>query len=64
VILAGGLAPGNVYDGILDVRPAGVDSCTRTNVVDSGGQSVRFKKDLEKVKQFVDETRRAESVIF
>ncbi|MBW1693213.1 MAG: hypothetical protein JRJ41_03445 [Deltaproteobacteria bacterium] len=64
VILAGGLATNNVYDGILDVRPAGVDSCTRTNVVDSGGRSVRFKKDLEKIKQFIDETRRAESVIF
>ena len=64
VILAGGLAPDNVYDGILDVHPAGVDSCTKTNALDSGGQSVRFKKNLEKVKLFIDETRRAESVIF
>ncbi|UCD89493.1 MAG: hypothetical protein JSW04_13920 [Desulfobacterales bacterium] len=63
VILAGGLAPDNVYDGILSVHPAGVDSCTGTNAVDSVGRSVRFKKDLEKVKQFIDETRRAEGVI-
>lgn len=60
VILAGGLAPDNVYDGILTVRPAGVDSCTKTNAVDSNGDSIRFKKDLQKVKQFVAETRRAE----
>lgn len=64
VILAGGLAPENVYDGILKVRPAGVDSCTRTNAVDSNGQSIRFKKDVEKVKQFIDEVRRAENVVF
>ena len=31
VILAGGLSPENVYEGILAIRPAGVDSCTLTN---------------------------------
>lgn len=60
VILAGGLSPDNVFDGIMHVRPAGVDSCTMTNAVDSDGCLVRFKKDIGKVKRFVDETRRAE----
>jgi phosphoribosylanthranilate isomerase len=63
VILAGGITPDNVYDGILQVRPAGVDSCTGTNAVDSDGDSIRFKKDLGKVKRFVDEVRRAERAI-
>jgi phosphoribosylanthranilate isomerase len=58
VILAGGLSPGNVYKGIVNVRPAGVDSCTRTNAVDVEGRPVRFQKDMSKVKQFVAETRR------
>ena len=63
VILAGGISPDNVFDGIMHVRPAGVDSCTRTNAVDSDGCLVRFKKDIGKVKRFVDETRRAERAI-
>ena len=60
VILAGGIAPENVFDGIMHVLPAGVDSCTGTNAMDSKGRSIRFKKDFGKVKRFVDETRRAE----
>ena len=63
VILAGGISPDNVFDGIMHVRPAGVDSCTRTNAVDSEGCLIRFKKDFGKVKRFVDETRRAERAI-
>lgn len=63
VILAGGITPDNVFDGIIQVKPAGVDSCTGTNVLDSKGRSIRFKKDLEKVKQMVDEARRAEKAI-
>ena len=59
VILAGGLGPDNVYESILTVRPAGVDSCTKTNAVDFAGESIRFKKDVEKVKKFVAETRKA-----
>jgi phosphoribosylanthranilate isomerase len=60
VFLAGGLSPDNVYDGIAKVCPAGVDSCTLTNATDENGTPIRFKKDMEKVKRFVDETRRAE----
>jgi phosphoribosylanthranilate isomerase len=63
VILAGGITPDNVFDGIMHVRPAGVDSCTGTNVMDSEGDSIRFKKDFGKVKRFVDEVRRAERAI-
>jgi phosphoribosylanthranilate isomerase len=63
VILAGGVTPDNVFNGIMQVMPAGVDSCTGTNVLDSKGRSIRFKKDLEKVKHMVDETRRAEKAM-
>jgi len=62
VILAGGLSPENVYEGITTVRPFGADSCTRTNAfaLNGNGKPVRFKKDLAKVKTFVEEVRRAE----
>jgi phosphoribosylanthranilate isomerase len=63
VILAGGITPDNVFDGIMQVMPAGVDSCTGTNALDPEGRSIRFKKDLEKVKYMVDETRRAEKAM-
>lgn len=59
VILAGGLSPENVYDGIRFVKPAGVDSCTCTNRLDDQGRPIRFQKDRERVKRFVEETRRA-----
>jgi phosphoribosylanthranilate isomerase len=62
VILAGGLSPDNVFDGIIIVKPAGVDSCTQTNACDMRGNTVRFKKDMAKVKRFVEESRRAETV--
>ncbi|MFZ5563191.1 MAG: phosphoribosylanthranilate isomerase [Thermodesulfobacteriota bacterium] len=61
VILAGGMSPENVYDGIVQTRPSGVDSCTRTNRHDEAGNPVRFKKDMDKVRRFVEETRRAEA---
>ena len=60
VVLAGGLSPENVYEGVMAVRPFGADSCTRTNAEGSNGGFVRFKKDYEKVKAFVAEVRRAE----
>jgi len=63
VILAGGMAPDNVFDGIKRVCPAGVDSCTGTNALDPEGKPIRFKKDLEKVKRFVEEVRRAEKLV-
>jgi phosphoribosylanthranilate isomerase len=46
VIVAGGLGPDNVADAILAVRPAGVDSKTRTDRGDS------HTKDLAKVAAF------------
>ena len=59
VILAGGLAPDNVYQALTEVLPAGADSCTRTNEVDENGKLIRFKKDFIKVEKFVKEIRRA-----
>ncbi len=63
VILAGGLGPENVGDGIRAVRPAGVDSCTLTNAVGDDGRPIRFKKNLEAVSRFVTESRRTASEI-
>ncbi len=59
VILAGGLSPENVFEAILAVRPAGVDSCTLTNALDASGRPLRFKKDPGRVRRFVSEARRA-----
>lgn len=56
VILAGGLTPENVYDAILAVRPAGVD--THTGVEDSSG-----RKSRKKVARFVTEALKAFQVI-
>ena len=52
VIIAGGLGPDNVADAITAVRPAGVDSKTKTDR-DDGSQT----KDLRKVKAFVEAAR-------
>ena len=60
VMLAGGLSPDNVFNGIVQVGPAGVDSCTGTNALDAEGKTIRFQKDWAKVKLFADETRRAQ----
>ncbi|MBC2710240.1 MAG: hypothetical protein HGJ94_04325 [Desulfosarcina sp.] len=62
VILAGGISPENVADGIRRVRPFGVDSCTCTNTVDDNGRPIRFRKDLARVKALVSETRRADGM--
>ena len=53
VFLAGGLAAGNVAQAIRDARPYAVD-------VSSGIESAPGTKDGEKMKQFVDEVRRAD----
>ncbi len=47
VILAGGLGPDNVAEAIKKVKPAGVDSKTKT---DQEGTDL---KDIEKVREFV-----------
>lgn len=59
VVLAGGLSPENVRSGILAVRPAGVDSCTQTNAIDQNGDPIRFKKDPDRVRAFVELAKRA-----
>ncbi|RPH88205.1 MAG: hypothetical protein EHM66_01350 [Deltaproteobacteria bacterium] len=63
VILAGGLSGQNVYDAIVSLKPAGVDSCTQTNAVDKNGRPIRFKKDMKKVRRFVEEAQRADRFV-
>ncbi len=63
VILAGGISAQNAVDGIRQVKPAGVDSCTGTNALDKGGNPIRFKKDPAKVKQLVEQVRRKENLL-
>jgi phosphoribosylanthranilate isomerase len=63
VIIAGGLSPENTFDAIARVRPAGVDSCTRTNALDAQGLPIRFRKDIKKVRFLVEEARRAEKAL-
>jgi len=53
VVLAGGLGPDNVAEAIRTVRPAGVDSKTRTDRDGSHG------KDLERVRRFHEAARAA-----
>jgi phosphoribosylanthranilate isomerase len=54
VVLAGGLGPENVSDAIRYVRPAGVDSETRTSKDDD-----RRRKDPEKVRRFIERAQAA-----
>ncbi len=63
VILAGGISPDNVFNGITYVKPAGVDSCTGTNAKDENGNLIRFKKDFTKIKQLVKQVRHAQKEI-
>jgi len=51
VILAGGLGPDNVKEAIEVVKPAGMDSKTKTDRNDGRG------KDLEKVREFVKQAK-------
>ncbi len=55
VILAGGLGPENVADAIRRVRPAGVDSETRTSRSDD-----RRRKDPQRLRRFIAIARGAE----
>ena len=52
LILAGGLTPENVYDAIIKVKPAGVDSHT-------GVENTDGRKDKMKVEMFLSEVNRA-----
>jgi phosphoribosylanthranilate isomerase len=52
-ILAGGLGPNNVADAIGNVRPAGVDSKTKTD------QDGSHAKDLDRVRRFHEAARAA-----
>jgi len=52
VFLAGGLGPDNVGEAIARVRPAGVDSETRTSRDDD-----RRRKDLDRVRRFIETAR-------
>jgi phosphoribosylanthranilate isomerase len=62
VILAGGLSPVNVCDAIIRVKPAGIDSCTQTNVLGSRGKPIRFRKDMDRVRRLLEEVRKAEEL--
>jgi phosphoribosylanthranilate isomerase len=53
LFLAGGLGPGNIADAISRVRPYAVD-------VSSGIESSPGHKDGEKMRQFLEEVRRAD----
>ncbi|MGE0083858.1 MAG: hypothetical protein AB7S75_05500 [Desulfococcaceae bacterium] len=64
VILAGGLGPENVAEGIIRTSPAGVDSCTGTNAADEKGRPIRFRKDPERVRHFAEAVRKTEKENF
>lgn len=53
VILAGGLGPENVVEAMEKVRPWGVDACSALDLYPG-------KKDLAKVKEFIETIRRWE----
>lgn len=50
VILAGGLDENNVADAIKAVNPFGVDSLSKTTIIENGKY---LYKDMEKVKKFI-----------
>lgn len=56
VIMAGGLGPDNVEEAIRHVRPAGVDSLSKTSIKYDGGH---MEKDIEKVRLFCERADKA-----
>lgn len=56
VILAGGLGPDNVEAAVRFVRPYGVDSLTKTTIVQDG---VYIRKDLKALRLFVERAQQA-----
>ena len=63
VILAGGLSPENVGEGFGFTLPSGADTCTATNLLDASGKPIRFRKDPEKVRRFVEACRIASATL-
>ena len=57
VILGGGLSPDNVQDAIKIVHPFGVDAKSSLDLPDGYG-----KKDLSKVREFIEKVRSIEDV--
>ncbi len=53
VIVAGGLDASNASAALKATGAAGIDSCTRTNEMDSNGQPVRFRKCPRRLGDFV-----------
>ncbi len=56
VIVAGGLGPENVQQVIDELHPWGVDSLTKTSILDNGKIA---RKDAQKVKEFCEIVRNA-----
>jgi len=56
VVLSGGLTPANVTDGVLLVRPWGVD-------VSSGVEAAKGIKDPARVEAFIAAVRRADAIL-
>lgn len=61
VILAGGISPDNVREALLTVHPAGVDTCTLTNITDHRGVPVRFRKDPARIRRLLNEVSSMEA---
>jgi phosphoribosylanthranilate isomerase len=54
IVLAGGLGPDNVAEAIRQVRPWGIDACSRL-------ESAPGRKDTAKVRALIQAVREAEA---